>query len=79
MPEATDGLEYYLEIDNVKLCVNVMKYVFNTFFPNGKEVKLCSIHYNKKAGYSCNEAKQLCEKLIDMLVGTDWRKENNVY
>ena len=47
MSEAIDGLENYIEIDNVNLCVNVMKYVFNIFHPNGVEKKLCSIHYNR--------------------------------
>jgi hypothetical protein len=79
MSEATNGLEYYIEIDNVNLCVNVMKYVFNIFHPNGQEQKLCSIHYNQKAGFTCNEAKQLCENIVNMLINTNWRKENNVY
>ena len=74
-----DNTEYYLEVDNESLKVNLMKYVFNIFHPNGKEHLLCSISYNKKAGYSYHEALNLIRSLVDMLNNTLWEDENNVY
>ncbi len=82
MPKGNQGLdntEYYLETDTTNKVVSVMKYVFNTFYPNGKEHKLCSISYRKKAGYTCEEAESYLGRMVDMLNNTDWRDENNVY
>ena len=74
-----DNTEYYLEVDNTTLKVNLMKYVFNTFHPNGKEHLLCSISYAKKAGYTYREALDFIGGLVDMLNNTSWEDENNVY
>lgn len=82
MSKESDGvgnIEYYLDINGVDKVVSVMKYVFDALTPNGSERKVVSIKYTKKSGYSCEEAKLLCEKLMMMLETTDWRGENNVY
>lgn len=74
-----DNTEYYLETDTSNKVVNVMKYVFNIFHPNGKEHKIMGISYRKKSGYTCEEAEEYCGGIVDMLNNTDWRDENNVY
>ena len=74
-----DNTEYYLETDNVNNTVSVMKYVFNVFSPNGAEHNICSIHCNKKSGYTLDEAEDLMRGLVDMLNTTRWGDENNVY
>lgn len=74
-----DNTEYYLETDSTRKVVNVMKYVFNIFHPNGKEHKLMGISYRKKSGYTCEEAEHYLRGIVDMLNNTDWSDENNVY
>ena len=71
--------EYYLEVDNVNLRVNIKRYVFDVFHPNGHETTVLSIGYHKLAGYTYAECKSLCERILSMLESTDWRDENNVY
>ena len=73
------NIEYYLEIDDIAEKVSIKKYVFDSYHPNGEELTLVSIGFHKLSGYSCPEAKALCENLLNILEHTDWRRERNAY
>ena len=74
-----DNTEYYLETDTTNKKVSVKKYVFDVLAPNGREVRMCSLSYRKKSGFTCEEAEEFLGRIVDMLNNTDWRDENNVY
>ena len=71
--------EYYVTVDEAEHCVSVSTYLFNCFHPNGIEKKLSTIHYNKKSGFSLEEAKGFMNRICTVLNKTNWRRENDVY
>jgi hypothetical protein len=66
-------------VDEAEHCVSVSTYLFNCFHPNGIEKKLSTIHYNKKSGFSLEEAKGFMNRICTVLNKTNWRRENDVY
>lgn len=71
--------EYYVTVDTNNRKVNIKKYVFDVFRPNGKELTLLSIGYSKASGYTMKEAKKFCVRICNVLNRTKWDKIKPVY
>ena len=71
--------DYYVTVDKETQSVSISTYVFNCFHPNGVEKKLSTIHYQKKSGFSIDEAKGFMNRICTVLNNTNWHRENDVY
>lgn len=71
--------DYYVKVNTNDLSVSIHRYVFDALRPNGKELTILNIGYDKKAGFTLKEAKKFCIRICNILNKTKWDKIKPVY
>lgn len=71
--------EYYLVNDKEKEEMQVCRYSFDAFHPNGDEVIVTSRSYSKRSPFSKEDAADYCNKMMQKFNSKKFRRERPVY